>query len=126
MPDARDRRDALGKERGGRLKAARYRGARPWPRAANPVIGRCGATTWSSSARRAGARCSRRARDLAADPLVARWVDKGWPLVGRRAMPGEAHGVALGLPLPPFAGKRRLSLLMQADDIISTSPPPAC
>ena len=62
--------------------------------------------------------------DLAADPLVARWADKGWPLVGRRAMPGEAHGVALGLPLPPFAGKRRLSFLMQPEDVISTVPPP--
>jgi phosphoribosyl-dephospho-CoA transferase len=63
--------------------------------------------------------------DLAADPLVAPWVDKGWPLIGRRAMPGEAHGVALGLPLPPFAGKLRLSFLMQPEDIISTAPPPA-
>jgi phosphoribosyl-dephospho-CoA transferase len=63
--------------------------------------------------------------DLAADPLVAPWVDKGWPLIGRRAMPHEGHGVALGLPLPPFAGKRRLSFLMQPDDVLSTAPPPA-
>ena len=62
--------------------------------------------------------------DLAADPLVALWVDKGWPLIGRRAMPGEGHGVALGLPLPPSAGKRRLSFLMQPEDIVSTTPPP--
>ena len=68
---------------------------------------------------------ARDARDLAAEPLVALWADKGWPLVGRRAMPGEAQGVPLGLPLPPLAGKRRLSLLMQAEDIVSTSPPPA-
>jgi phosphoribosyl-dephospho-CoA transferase len=61
--------------------------------------------------------------DLAGDRLVARWVDSGWPLIGRRAMPGEVHGVALGLPLPPFAGKRRLSFLMQPQDIISTSRP---
>jgi phosphoribosyl-dephospho-CoA transferase len=63
--------------------------------------------------------------DLAADPLVAHWVDNGWPLIGRRALPGEAQGVALGLPLPPFAGKRRLALLMQPEDIVSTAPPPA-
>jgi phosphoribosyl-dephospho-CoA transferase len=63
--------------------------------------------------------------DLAADPLVARWVENGWPLIGRRATPCEVHGVPLGLPLPPFAGKRRLSFLMQAEDIVSTSPPPA-
>jgi phosphoribosyl-dephospho-CoA transferase len=63
--------------------------------------------------------------DLAAEPLVALWADKGWPLIGRRAIAGEGHGVTLGLPLPPFAGKRRLSLLMRPEDIISTSPPPA-
>ncbi len=62
--------------------------------------------------------------DLAADPLVALWVDNGRPLIGRRAMPGEGHGVALGLPLPPSAGKRRLSFLMQPEDIVATSPPP--
>ena len=28
-----------------------------------------------------------------------------------------------GLPLPPFAGKRRLSFLMRSEDIISTSSP---
>ncbi|MBO0743243.1 MAG: malonate decarboxylase holo-[acyl-carrier-protein] synthase [Hyphomicrobiaceae bacterium] len=63
--------------------------------------------------------------DLDADPLVALWVDKGWPLIGRRAMPGEEHGVALGLPLPPFAGKRRISFLMHPEDVISATPPPA-
>ncbi|MEJ1963133.1 MAG: malonate decarboxylase holo-[acyl-carrier-protein] synthase [Gammaproteobacteria bacterium] len=62
--------------------------------------------------------------DLAADPLVALWVDRGWPLIGRRAMPGELNGVPLGLPLPPFAGKRRLSFLMQPGDFLSTRSPP--
>jgi phosphoribosyl-dephospho-CoA transferase len=67
--------------------------------------------------------------DLAAEPLVARWVepwvDNGWPLIGRRAMPHEVHGVALGLPLPPFAGKRRFSFLVPPEAIVSTAPPPA-
>ncbi|SFV37049.1 malonate decarboxylase holo-[acyl-carrier-protein] synthase [Hyphomicrobium facile] len=63
--------------------------------------------------------------DLAGDPLVARWADNGWPLIGRRPIPGEAPGVALGLPLPPFAGKRRLSFVMQSEDVISISRPPA-
>lgn len=63
-------------------------------------------------------------RDLAAYPLVARWVDNGWPLIGRRAVPGEEHGIALGLPLPPLAGKGRLSFLMQPEDVIATAPPP--
>jgi phosphoribosyl-dephospho-CoA transferase len=61
--------------------------------------------------------------ELAADPLVGPWVDRGWPLIGRRVMPGEEHGIALGLPLPPFAGKRRLSFVMRPEDILSTSSP---
>ncbi|MDE5451781.1 malonate decarboxylase holo-[acyl-carrier-protein] synthase [Bradyrhizobium sp. CSA112] len=62
--------------------------------------------------------------DLAADPLVARWSDRGWPTIRRRAVPGEASGVALGLPLPPSAGKKRLCLLLQSDDITSIARPP--
>jgi len=62
--------------------------------------------------------------ELAADPLVTRWSDRGWPAVRRRAMPGEASGVALGLPLPPAAGKKRLCLLLQSDDIVSVARPP--
>ena len=62
--------------------------------------------------------------DLAGEPLVVEWVDRGWPLIARRAMHGEADGVPLGLPLPPYAGKRRLSVLMQPEDIVSTAPPP--
>ncbi|PBB24375.1 malonate decarboxylase holo-[acyl-carrier-protein] synthase [Mesorhizobium sp. WSM4307] len=61
--------------------------------------------------------------DLAQEPLLPGWVDRGWPLVARRAMPAEEEGVALGLPLPPFAGKRRVSVLMQPEDIVSTAPP---
>jgi phosphoribosyl-dephospho-CoA transferase len=57
--------------------------------------------------------------DVAADPLVARWSDEGWPVIRRRAMPGEPPGVALGLPLPPSAGKKRLCFLLQPDDILS-------
>jgi phosphoribosyl-dephospho-CoA transferase len=62
--------------------------------------------------------------DLAGEPLVVEWVDRGWPLIARRAVPGEGDGVPLGLPLPPFAGKRRLSVVMQFDDIASTVSPP--
>jgi phosphoribosyl-dephospho-CoA transferase len=62
--------------------------------------------------------------DLAAEPLVAGWIDRGWPLVARRATPYEKPGIALGLPLPPFGGKRRLPILVQPDDIVSTAPPP--
>jgi phosphoribosyl-dephospho-CoA transferase len=62
--------------------------------------------------------------DLTGEQLIVDWVDRGWPLVARRAMPCERDGVALGLPLPPFAGKRRISLLMRPEDIVSTAPPP--
>jgi phosphoribosyl-dephospho-CoA transferase len=63
--------------------------------------------------------------DLAAEPLVARWPDSDWPAIRRRAMPGEAPGVALGLPLPPSAGKKRLAFLLQPGDIVSTARPPS-
>ena len=62
--------------------------------------------------------------DLAAEPLVARWCDQGWPMIRRRAMPDEPWGVPLGLPLPPSAGKRRLSFLLQPHNIISIARPP--
>jgi phosphoribosyl-dephospho-CoA transferase len=62
--------------------------------------------------------------DLADDALVTRWSDEGWPMIRRRATPGEPTGMALGLPLPPSAGKRRLSFLVQPDDIISITRPP--
>jgi phosphoribosyl-dephospho-CoA transferase len=62
-------------------------------------------------------------RDPAANPLVTLWGDRGWPLIGRRAVPGDLYGVPLGLPLPPFAGKGRLSLLVQPQDIVSTMLP---
>jgi phosphoribosyl-dephospho-CoA transferase len=61
--------------------------------------------------------------DVVMEHLVMDWADRGWPLVARRAMPGDTDGVALGLPLPPFAGKRRLSFLMQPDDIVATARP---
>jgi phosphoribosyl-dephospho-CoA transferase len=61
--------------------------------------------------------------DLTGEPLVIEWVDRGWPLITRRAMHGEADGLPLGLPLPPFAGKRRLSVFVQPEDIVSTAPP---
>ena len=61
--------------------------------------------------------------DLQADPLVRHWVANGWPLVRRRPRAGEAPGVPLGLALPPFAGKRRLSVLVQPEDVAATTPP---
>jgi phosphoribosyl-dephospho-CoA transferase len=69
-------------------------------------------------------RCLLQTRDdLSGEPLIVHWADRGWPLVARRATPCESDGVALGLPLPPFAGKRRISLLMRPEDIIAKAPP---
>lgn len=62
--------------------------------------------------------------DLAQDPLVCSWVDRGWPLIARRPEPGEMGGEPLGLPLPPALGKRRIAVLMRPDDIVSTAPAP--
>lgn len=63
--------------------------------------------------------------DLTREPLAGGWVDRGWPLVARRAAPGEANGLALGLPLPPSHGKRRIAVLMDpADQLAATAPPP--
>jgi phosphoribosyl-dephospho-CoA transferase len=64
-------------------------------------------------------------QDLAEEPILPNWVDRGWPLVGRRANPGEGQGVPLGLPLPPSAGKKRLALLMRPEDILAIAPPPS-
>jgi phosphoribosyl-dephospho-CoA transferase len=62
--------------------------------------------------------------DLAQEPLVAGWADRGWPLIVRRVVPGEAKGLPLGLPLPPSDGKRRRAFVMQPGDVIATAPPP--
>lgn len=62
--------------------------------------------------------------EIAVDPLVAQWADRGWPLIGRRSLPGEGEGVPLGLPLPSSAGKRRLFFLLPQNAIHATSPPP--
>jgi phosphoribosyl-dephospho-CoA transferase len=61
--------------------------------------------------------------DLSGEPLIVDWADRGWPLVARRATPCEKDGLALGLPLPPFAGKRRISLLMRLEDIVAKALP---
>jgi phosphoribosyl-dephospho-CoA transferase len=63
--------------------------------------------------------------DLAGESLVARWPKMRWPTIRRRALPGEASGLALGLPLPPSAGKKRISLLVDIDHVASVARPPS-
>ncbi|OPY98771.1 phosphoribosyl-dephospho-CoA transferase [Bradyrhizobium sacchari] len=62
--------------------------------------------------------------DLATDALVARWPKMRWPTIRRRALPCDAGGLALGLPLPPSAGKKRISLLVDNDHVASVARPP--
>lgn len=63
--------------------------------------------------------------DLATDPLLARWPKMRWPTIRRRALPSEATGLALGLPLPPSAGKKRISFLVDIDQVASVARPPS-
>ncbi|MBZ9602910.1 malonate decarboxylase holo-[acyl-carrier-protein] synthase [Phyllobacterium chamaecytisi] len=63
--------------------------------------------------------------DLANEPLVAGWVDAGYPLVVRRSLcSDDAQKVALGLPLPLAQGKRRIAVTLDPDDILRADPPP--
>jgi phosphoribosyl-dephospho-CoA transferase len=77
--------------------------------------------------RRAWERVMRARPELAAEPLVRDWVSREWPLVVRRRHEHEAslgsESVPLGLPLPPGAGKRRLSFVFAREAVIAISPP---
>ncbi|WP_323123051.1 malonate decarboxylase holo-[acyl-carrier-protein] synthase [Burkholderia alba] len=63
------------------------------------------------------------AHGLAHEPLLHDWAARGRPLIVRRPAPGE-RGLALGLPLPPSAGKRRIAVTVRASQIASIEPPP--
>jgi phosphoribosyl-dephospho-CoA transferase len=62
--------------------------------------------------------------ESADDPLVDGWIKRGWPLIARCLAADEGHGVPLGLPLPPSAGKRRIGLLMDPASMRSVARPP--
>ncbi|HEY0146245.1 MAG TPA: malonate decarboxylase holo-[acyl-carrier-protein] synthase [Methylovirgula sp.] len=67
--------------------------------------------------------------ELAAEPLVRDWVSRDWPLVARRRHECESgfdsESIPLGLPLPPGAGKRRLSFVFAREAVVAISPPVA-
>ena len=63
--------------------------------------------------------------DLSDEPLLREWVRNGWPLIVRRPMPDEVGGLSLGLPLPPSAGKRRIAVQLQPDDVVSVGSLPS-
>ncbi|MBW9116853.1 malonate decarboxylase holo-[acyl-carrier-protein] synthase [Rhizobium cauense] len=58
-----------------------------------------------------------------ADPILAAWIGNGWPLISRRPTPDDVGGVAVGLPLPPLQGKKRLSFVIRRDQIVSIRAP---
>ncbi len=63
--------------------------------------------------------------DLSEEPLIVSWVDRGWPLIVRRAdIAANSDGLSLGLPLPPSHGKRRVALILRPEDVVETRPPP--
>jgi phosphoribosyl-dephospho-CoA transferase len=63
--------------------------------------------------------------DLADEPLLDHWADRGWPLIVRRPLLGEDRVVPLGLPLPPSAGKRRIAVQMPVEGIVASACLPA-
>ena len=64
--------------------------------------------------------------DLAAEPLVADWAKRDWPLIACRPPHGAASDkVAAGLALPPQAGKKKLFVLLPPEAIVKLAPPPS-
>jgi len=61
--------------------------------------------------------------ELSLELLADGWVDRGWPLVARRALPGEPQGITLGLSLPPVAGRLHFDIVMRPADVVSSRPP---
>jgi phosphoribosyl-dephospho-CoA transferase len=58
--------------------------------------------------------------------IIRRWITMGRPLVATRRRaetPSDHH--ALGLPLPPCQGKRRIALYAPADTVREVRPPPS-
>ncbi len=60
--------------------------------------------------------------DLVGVPHVAGWIEAGRPVILRRAHPGEAGGVPVGLPLPPGDGKRRIGLALPPEAVRPRAP----
>jgi len=62
--------------------------------------------------------------DLAAVPHLSDWVDNGWPVIVRRRLGDDrADLVPIGVPLPPSAGKKRISLMIPPEAVLKRSRP---
>ncbi|TWB88977.1 phosphoribosyl-dephospho-CoA transferase [Bradyrhizobium macuxiense] len=67
----------------------------------------------------------RRYSELADEPIIAGWARADRPLIVRRPACSDGAGIiALGLPLPPSHGKRRIALALARGDIVASAPPP--
>jgi phosphoribosyl-dephospho-CoA transferase len=63
--------------------------------------------------------------DLAAEPLLAGWAGRSWPVIQRRRLCTDPpDGVPLGLPLPPSHGKRRIAFSLPETELSNFIPPP--
>jgi phosphoribosyl-dephospho-CoA transferase len=72
----------------------------------------------------AHARLAAQFDDDEAHAALDAWFGRGFPLVIRRADAGTRSGVAVGLPLPPDRGKRRLAMTLTRGDVACFSAPP--
>jgi phosphoribosyl-dephospho-CoA transferase len=64
--------------------------------------------------------------DLAAEPLLPRWAERGWPLIVRQRLVGDTEGtVPLGLPLPPAIGRQRFALSLPPEALTHEEAPPS-
>jgi phosphoribosyl-dephospho-CoA transferase len=56
--------------------------------------------------------------------LLRNWAADGRPAIARRILCDDGDAIALGVPLPPALGKRRVALRCAPDAVVRTTPPP--
>jgi phosphoribosyl-dephospho-CoA transferase len=62
--------------------------------------------------------------EFAAISLLDEWAMRGFPVILRRALPGETPNlVPTGIPLPPSQGRRHVAILLPAAAIIAVRQP---
>jgi len=65
------------------------------------------------------------APDKAARDSIVQWLDRDLPLIVRRRDPGlRSHLIALGAPLPPSQGKRRIGVIAESAAMVRGCDPP--
>ena len=56
--------------------------------------------------------------------LLRNWAADGRPAIARRILCDDGDAIALGVPLPPALGKRRVALRCAPEAVVRTTPPP--